>query len=214
MVSGANPAHGIETARGQAADRVLSREELKALGKVLTAQPPSRKQAVNALRLIALTGLRREEAVGLRWSEFDEGGSCLRLENTKTGRSMRAIGKPAVDLLVSLPRDHEEWVFPNGNGTGSRDLKRTISDLFDLAKLPNARSHDLRRTFATIAAEDGCGDGTISDLLGHSRRGVTERHYIRRPDAALVSAATSISMQIESALSGEDAAERPLPLAV
>jgi integrase len=40
--------------------------------------------SVAALRLIALTGLRREEACGLRWSEIDLAGGCLRLAQTKT----------------------------------------------------------------------------------------------------------------------------------
>ena len=57
--------------------------------------------ATAALRLIALTGLRREEACALRWNEIDLVGCCLRLETTKTGRSMRPIGKPARDLLQS-----------------------------------------------------------------------------------------------------------------
>jgi len=46
--------------------------------------------AVAAVRLIALTGLRREEACALRWGEIDDAGCCLRLEATKTGRSHAA----------------------------------------------------------------------------------------------------------------------------
>lgn len=87
LVSGANPARGVETVRGEAADRVLSFDELKALGKVLATQAPLHPAATTAIRFIALTGLRREEAVRLRWTEIDELGSCLRLEATKTGRS-------------------------------------------------------------------------------------------------------------------------------
>lgn len=121
LVSGQNPARGVEKHKGDAKDRVLSAEELARLGKVLREQEEVRPMAVAALRLIALTGLRREEACGLRWSELDIGASCLRLQVTKTGRSMRPIGTPAIDLLMALPRIGEH-VFPNRTGTGTADL--------------------------------------------------------------------------------------------
>ena len=66
----------------------------------------------------------------------------------------------------------------------------------------DVRSHDLRRTFASIAADEGYSDA-IGELLGHARRGVTARHYIRRPDAALVAAADRVSGLIAAALDSE-----------
>ena len=102
FVSGPNPVRGVETGRGAPKDRVLSLTEFKALGKVLKARRPVRSAAVTAVRLIALTGLRRQEACALRWAEIDRTGSCLRIEASKTGRSTRPIGKPALDLLRSL----------------------------------------------------------------------------------------------------------------
>jgi integrase len=208
LVPGPNPAHGVETARGEAKDRVLSADELQALGKALDDAEAIMPMAVGALKLIALSGLRREEACGLRWSEIDLAGSCLRLETTKTGRSMRPIGKPVRDLLPSLPRLSEEWVFPNRSGTGRAELKAPIATLFNASGLKDARSHDLRRTFGSIAADEGYGDATIAELLGHSRRSVTQRHYIRRPDAALVAAADRVSRRIGMAMGApEEAAE-------
>src|SRR4051794_6907500 len=86
--------------------------ELAALGRVLRDAQVSAPLAVAALRLIALTGLRRDEACSLRWREIDEAGRCLRLESTKTGRSTRPVGRAALDLLGTLPRLSETWVFP------------------------------------------------------------------------------------------------------
>jgi integrase len=177
------------------------------LGKTLREQEAIRPVAVSAVRLIALTGLRRDEACGLRWSEVDRPSSCLRLASSKTGRSIRPIGKPAIDLINSLDagtkKDGPEFVFPNRHGTGSADLKKAIAWLFDLAGLPDARSHDVRRSYASLAADEGYGDATIAELLGHARRGVTSRHYIRRPDAALVAAADRVSGIIAALLAGE-----------
>jgi integrase len=168
--------------------------------------------------LIALTGLRREEACGLRWQEIDAASGCLRLEATKTGRSLRPVGQAALQVLANIPRGQSERVFPNREGRGSAALKKTIAALFDEAGLSDARSHDLRRTFASLAADEGYGDATIAELLGHARRGVTARHYIRRPDAALIAAADRIASRIAASLDGRGAevvefraAQRELP---
>ena len=202
LVSGANPARGVEKHRGDAKERFLSPDEMLRLGAVLRAQEEIQPAAVAALRLLALTGLRREEACGLRWREIDAAGACLRLETTKTGRSMRPIGQPARRVIESLPRGASEWVFPNREGTGSADLKKRIAGLFEAAGLAGARAHDLRRTFASVAADEGYGDATIGELLGHARRGVTARHYIRRLDAALIAAADKVSERIAAAMEG------------
>jgi len=113
---------------------------------------------------------------------------------------MRLIGQAARELLAGLPRLSSDWVFPNRSGTGRAELKSAIADLFDAAGLPDARSHDLRRTFGSLAADEGYSDATIGELLGHARRGVTQRHYIRRPDAALVAAADRVAARIEQAM--------------
>ena len=202
LVPGPNPVRGVEKAKGAPKDRVLTREELKALGRAIRdAELPSPAAAACA-RLIALTGLRREEAAGLTWREVDDVGSCLRLQDTKTGRSTRPLGSAAIELLAALPRS-SKWLFPNRQGTGSADLKKRIAAIFDAAGLTDARAHDLRRTFASIAAEQGYSDATIGELLGHARRGVTSRHYIRRPDAALIAAADNISAHIFQAMIGK-----------
>jgi integrase len=203
LVSGPNPARGVEKHRGEAKDRVLSAEELARLGSVLRAEEAIQPAAAAALRLIALTGLRREEACGLRWREIDIGTNCLRLETTKTGRSHRPLGKRALELLGAIPRGASEWVFPNRDETGSADLKKRIAGLFEAAGLADARAHDLRRTFASIAADEGYGDATIGELLGHARRGVTSRHYIRRLDAALIASADRVAERIEMAMNGQ-----------
>lgn len=203
LVSGSNPAHGVETARGESKDRTLSSEELSALGKTLKANATTMPGPALALRLIALTGLRREEVCGLRWAEIDLAGSCLRLENTKTGRSVRPIGSAAKETLQAIPKASDKWVFPNSGDKGSADFKKTIATIFNSAGLNDARSHDLRRTFGSIAADEGYSDSTIGDLLGHARRGVTAQHYIRRPDAALVAAADRVCSRIMTALDGK-----------
>jgi integrase len=201
-VPGPSPTKGTRTLRGDAKDRVLSPSELVALGNSMRAAEARSPAAVAALRLIVLTGMRREEACGLRWSEVDPEGHCVRLEGTKTGRSMRPVGAAAWVVLryLSKTKSSEVWVFPNRDDSRSADLKKSIAAIFDAGGIKDARSHDMRRTFGSVAADEGYSDATIAELLGHARRGVTARHYIRRPDAALVAAADKISATIAAGL--------------
>jgi integrase len=203
---GQNPVRGVEKRRGQPRDRVLDFTELRALGRACRSGETVAPAASAALRLIALTGLRRQEAAGLEWSEIDEPGSCLRLKKSKTGSSVRPIGSAALILLGELPRTHEAFVFPNRLGNAPADFKKQFGELFDAAGFrgqARARSHDLRRTFASVAADFEYSDATIAELLGHARRGVTSRHYIRRPDGALIAAAEKVSSAIAAALQGD-----------
>jgi hypothetical protein len=53
--------------------------------------------AVDIIRQIALTGCRRSEMIRLKWTEADTEASCLRLEDSKEGDSIRPIGLPVVE---------------------------------------------------------------------------------------------------------------------
>ena len=204
LVSNPNPVRGLDLRAHMAKDRVLSRTELAALGEAISAATERSPMAGNALKLIALTALRRGEAYALRWREVDFDASCLRLEQTKTGKQTRPIGNAAIGHLRSLPRLSDEWVFPGRAGSGPADLKKSIAAIFDAAGLSDARGHDLRRTFATLA-EAGYSDATVGELIGHAKRGVTERHYVRRPDSALIAAASRVAQTIATALDGRQA---------
>ena len=157
-----------------------------------------------ALTVAAEAGMRLSEATGLRWRELDQLGSCLRLEHTKTGKSTRPLGRPALDHLRSLPRLHDEFVFPNRRGDGPADLKKRIAALFDAAGLDHT-SHDLRRGFASLADEMDYSEPTIRTMLGQTARGVTQRHYIHKVDKVLVEAASRVSQAIANALDGVEA---------
>jgi integrase len=211
LVTGTNPVRGVTKYKPDARDRHLSYEELARLGKAMREECVRRPAAVAALRLITLTGMRREEACGLRWCEFDAENRCLRLEHTKTGKSIRPVGSSAYELLKSLSKNGD-YVFPaqrsndaTREATGSSDLKKALGALFAAAGIDDASPHDMRRTFASVAADEGYDDNTIRALLGQSRKGVTEKHYIRRSPAALVAVADRVASRILIALdSGDD----------
>jgi integrase len=122
---------------------------------------------------------------------------CLRLEDTKSGRSLRAIGTNAVELLAAHSRiEGRSFVFPGAKGTTHyQGLNKEAPRVFRLAGLADVTCHVLRHTFASVASDIGYSDGTIAGLLGHKGRGVTSR-YIHRPDAALASAAETVCSDV------------------
>jgi integrase len=199
----------VDKAKGKPGGRMLTPDELKALGAAVRGAHNSAPKAARAVRLIALTGMRREEAVRLTWAEFDRAGSCVHLGDSKTGQSTRPLGAPAVALLAEMAAQkmHKVFVFPNSRGDGPADLKKGIAAIFDAAGLPDARSKVLRSNFGSTGDELGFSDATIGAMLGHAKRGVTSVHYIRRPDAALIASATRVAEQIDAAMSAAPSAD-------
>ena len=104
-----NPVHGVKRYRGEARDRFLSKEEIGRLGAALRSGAaddgkPVNPMALSVVKLLLLTGCRAEEIESLRWSEVDLEQRCLRLEDTKAGKSLRALGKAAADELAGTLR--------------------------------------------------------------------------------------------------------------
>jgi integrase len=73
------------------------------------------KPVLAATWLRVLTGWRRGEVLGLRWSEIDLSRRTARLTDTKTGASLRALSQSACAVIKSQPR-HSNLVFPGRSG--------------------------------------------------------------------------------------------------
>jgi integrase len=195
-----NPVSRIRKFAGVQRDRRLSNEEFAALATGLKRAfenetwPP----AVNALRFLALTGWRSGEALGLRWSHVDLVTRTARLDDTKTGKSMRPLSHAACDLLRSLPRTGDnDFVFPASRGAGPMGgFKRHVRKIIADAGLPrDVTPNVLRHTFASVAAELGLSDPTIASLVGHRGRTITSR-YVHFADAVLLQAADQVANRI------------------
>jgi integrase len=59
-----------------------------------------------------------------------------------------------------------------------------------------------------VAGDSGFGESTIAELLGHSRRGTSERYYVRRSDPVLIAAADKVAAQIAALLNDKQAGAR------
>ncbi|MEQ1955098.1 site-specific integrase [Mesorhizobium sp. CN2-181] len=197
-----NPVHGIRRYRGEPRDRFLSEVEMAALGSRLNSGiddsgRPFHPFTSAIVSLLCVTGCRYSEIASLHWSEVDFEQGCLRLVETKSGKSLRAIGEIALGILMCQQRRlGSQFVFPGAKGNSPyQGLNKEAPRLFRSAGLEGVSCHVLRHTFASVASGLGYSDGTIAGLLGHKGRGVTSR-YIHRPDAALASAAQIVSSEI------------------
>lgn len=193
-----NPAHGVKRPADQKRDRRLTADEFKALGKALSESDHEPWQAIIGTKLLALTGCRLSEILKLTWAEINLEAQVLRLGDTKTGASIRPLGKVAVDLLKEIkPEKAKGYALPGvrlpEKPYGSLDS--AIDRITKAAGLTGVTAHTLRHSFASIAADLDYSDNTIGAMLGHARSGITSR-YTHRLDSVLIAAADKIAEEV------------------
>lgn len=172
---------------------------------------PANPFAVAAIRFLLLTGWREQEALTLRWDAIDTDRGIATLEVTKTGKSHRPVGAPALELLDSLPRfEDSPYVFPGAKkGAPLREIKRTWAAVRAAADLEDVRLHDLRHTVASFAVASGHSLYLTGKLLGHTRSETTQR-YAHLADDARKAAADTVSSALAAALGNDEAKVLPL----
>ena len=176
-----NPTYGIKKAREKARDRVLSPSELVALSKSLKNFEQEYPMSVRAIRVVALTGLRIGEVLGIRWQDVNFETGRLTLPDTKTGRRVHDLPEPVLELFAALPRFNRcAWVFSNNGkkATVYRTVRGHFIEIVADAGIADVRLHDLRRSFMTAAAQAGVGAHVLRDFLGHVDARVADR-YVR-----------------------------------
>ena len=174
----ANPTRGVKRNPRPKPTRFLSREEVDRLHAALNAHRgrTSGRQQAEIIRLLLLTGCRKGELVGLRWSEVD--GDALHLTDSKTGPRTVFLNAQARAILARQPRTGRAHVFP-----ASTDSTRARSTELSLwrkvrrrAGIEDVRLHDLRHTFASHAVMQSVPLPVVSRLLGHRRTQMTLRY--------------------------------------
>jgi integrase len=215
---GSNPCLHVKKYVEEKRGRFLSPEEFAALGKVLreVEQDGSETQsAVNAIRLLMLTGCRLSEITTLKWDYVDIKARELRLPDSKTGAKVVHFGKTAVDVLSSIMKlDDNPYVITGTKMVGSRltDLQHPWRRIRTKAGLDNVRIHDLRHSYASGALALGEGLTMIGKLLGHTQVQTTAR-YAHLANDPVKSAAGRVSDTIGAAMLGKEkppkSTERP-----
>jgi integrase len=161
-----NPAAYTNKQAEQSRERVLSNAELRAIWKALPEGDYG-----DIVRLLALTGQRREEIGSLRWSEVDFERGIITLPPVRTKNKREHIvplSTPVRAILEARPRFHgRDLVFGIGEG-GFSGWSRCKERLDDAAKIAAWTIHDLRRTMATKMAEElGQQPHIIEAVLNH-----------------------------------------------
>ncbi|HVA73748.1 MAG TPA: tyrosine-type recombinase/integrase [Acidimicrobiales bacterium] len=153
--------------------------------------------------LIATTGMRRGEALGLRWSDVDiSAGRCRIIQTviqvrsavsisepkTSTGRRSISLDSATVAVLREHRRRMREQRLLVGSGFTDNDLvfhhpdgaclhPESVSAMFlrrvQRQGLPRLTVHGLRHTWATLALEQGVHPRVVQERLGHANIAIT-----------------------------------------
>lgn len=162
----------------QRRDRVLSRDELKALLPVLGA---SHRPYAKALRFMLLTLARREEVAQARWRDIDLEARTWTLSTTKNGQPhVVPLSRQSVELLAAAtgaapiseamakePPKPDALVFASETGSALVNWDRETKKLMETSGTEGWTRHDLRRTGATMLGELGVLPDIIEAALNH-----------------------------------------------
>ena len=151
-----------------------------------------------AFVLLATTGMRRSEVLGLRWSDIDFDDRSLSIIRTltvvagrpivtapKTAASRRLVYLDASTIVAlqahrgASASSRDDYVFRSTDGqpVNPASFSTTFDRLVARSGLPHIRLHDLRHTYATLALRLGTHPVLLSERLGHTSIAVTIDRY-------------------------------------
>ena len=195
-----NPCRSAQKYRVRRRERFLTDAEFRRLGQALDELEATGRlspHAAAAIRLLMLTGCRRNEILTLRWENVHLEAHELRLPDSKTGPRTISLSVEAAEVLAAIPRvPGNPWVIP-----GTRPGQR-LSSIFEpwsrvraRAGLDDVRIHDLRHSYASRALALGESLPVIAKLLGHAQIQTTAR-YTHLTRDSVKDAATRVANDI------------------
>jgi len=164
-----NPAVGIKMFKEQSRARFLQPDEITRFFAALVEEPNDMFR--NYVLLSLYIGQRRQNMLSMRWSNVDLTLGFVFFPDSKNGEPQRIpLIAQAVEILKDM-RTHatDDWVFSSRAGSESghvEDFHRPWYALLKRANIEDLRFHDLRRTFASYQAMNGCGDSILGKALG------------------------------------------------
>jgi integrase len=149
-----NPAVGCNRPARKDRVRMLTEVELRTLWAALKDDD----DYSDVVRLLLLTGLRREEIGGLRWSEVDLDDGTLDIPGERMKNHLpflQPLSEPALAILrrrYAARASQQDHVFGRGGFQHWSQARKALD-----ARLGDPRPdwvlHDFRRTFSTVAHE-------------------------------------------------------------
>jgi integrase len=193
-------------------ERVLSDRELATIWKACADD----SSFSCIIRLLALTGCRRDEIGALRWAEVDFSTGVLTLppERTKNGRALvLPLPTPAVDILHAVPRrDGHAHLFGREGFTSwsvaTKQLHARIAAAG--ASLEPWRVHDLRRTMRTGLGRIGVRPDVAEMCINHVRSGMIAVYDRYRYKPEIADALARWSEHLMAVIEGRESKVVPL----
>jgi integrase len=174
----ANPAQNMKLPRVPAGRvRYLQPGELRA---VLATCPEWLRPIVG---LLAFTGMRRGEVLGLRWLDVDLLGGRILLPQTKNGDGRIVwLNALAYQVLASLPTGSPtDLVFTKSSAVTPENVSLAFLRCCRRLHIADFRLHDLRHTAASWLRMQGADIHTVALLLGHKDLRMAARYQHLSP---------------------------------
>jgi integrase len=200
----ANPATLLDPPGGkeESRDRNLSEDEIRKAWAAFDKMPYPYGPT---FKMLLLTGQRRSEVGGLRWSEISDEGWRLPNERAKTGKGhLVPLSSLAREILADLPQ-RGDCVFgaTSRKDTPPQRWSKAKAKADQLANIAEWHTHDLRRTFATQMRSIGVDRLVVSKLLNQAEGGVTRIYDRYSADPEKAAAMERWASRLREITSGE-----------
>jgi len=150
----------------------------------------ARERSPEVLRLIVFlvnTGCRKGEALAAEWSWVDFASRLIRIPaneawRPKNGRAREVPMSDACREILAMPRQSEQWVFPNQYGDRWALFPDAIFKEIQTEAGVSGGAHTLRHCFASFFLQAKPDLPLLARILGHSHQRVTELYAHMMPD--------------------------------
>jgi integrase len=175
-----NPCRNLEFFREGKRERFLSEVEIGAAADAIEKAERDGvigPHAAAGLRIALFSGARSGEVTAIQWDHIDWQRKIIRLPDSKTNEPRTIhLSDVAVEVLRTLPRIGPFVVAGAKAGQPYKNLSRAWGTAREYAGLQNVRLHDLRHSYASLAAGRGVSLQMIGKLLGHKVPATTMRY--------------------------------------
>lgn len=166
-------AAGLMNEKLQPRKRQLQERDLPAWYKGVNALPEKQR---DALMLLAMTGLRRNEGLMMKRKQVDFENGVINVPDTKTGRAHSLPITPVLHEILQRrceSLDVDDLLFPSVSG-------EHLAQMAERQGAPDFMLHDLRKLLATIGERLQLPEAVLRRILNHSskRSDTLYRHYI------------------------------------
>lgn len=168
---------GMRRHNNGARSRILNDDELRAIWK----QAESNGQFGAVVRMLLLTGQRREKVIKMKWADIEDGvWTIATVEREKGNAGSLALPAQALAIVEAQAKIGENPYVFAGRGNGAAHMWQFKAP-FDrkLPNMPRWTLHDLRRTSRSLLSRCGVRPDIAERVLGHAVGSNVEQIYDR-----------------------------------